>query len=542
MNIASRTWLSRILATIPALLIAVLVIVPFAEMLSRFLDFSSIGALGGSSPIALLTRRAIENSLVQGMLSAATSFAVGLPLGFFLGRYEFRFKRLLRSFAILPIFLPSIVVVTAFISSFGPGSPTHAIYSGSTIFSTGLSGIVAVNTFFNAPLVAMMTMLSVERSNRTLDEAAMTLGASGMRRFISVWGRDGIIAGAGGSLLAFLYSFAGFTAPLIIGGPGYFTLEAWIYFMVRTLNNIPLAAVMSLVEAGALLLPAVFYFAFIGGTKRVYGTGRPPAEENRKHSPFFISGALYVAAWTGLECYILGSVFYSSLRLGQSSPGFGNFVLLFSTRTTVALGLPTSAVLLNTMFYGIMTSLLVTLIGLVWIYGKRRAASRALIVTDTVQFIPLVISAVIFSLSLAVTFEYTTSFAFDWILIIIAQSVLAIPIVLRVMEAGFSAIPPSYTEAALTLRGNPFFEVEVPIARSTLASALMFGFAMSLGEFTATNFLATTSYIPLGVQIYQLQVLRIFGAAEAAAAILLLMSLASFYVVQRAGEVFVAVR
>ncbi len=542
MSARLHKWTWRLLASLPAFLVAAIVLLPFGDMLGRFLDFGTIASLGGSSPVAVLSRLAVENSLVQGSASALTSFLFGLPMGFFLGRYDFRFKRLLRSFAILPFFLPSIVVVTAFISSFGPVSPANALYANSTFFSSGLSGIIAVNTFFNAPLVAMMTMLAVERGDKTLNEAAMTLSASPVRRFFSVWGRDGIVAGAGGALLAFLYSFAGFTAPLIIGGPGYFTLEAWIYFMVRTLNSIQLAALMSFIESVALLVPAVAYFVFIAGTRRVYGTGRPAAEEANEHNRFFIAGAAYVAAWIVVECFVLASVFYSSLNPGVGSISLGNYRQLFGARAALALGLPTYGVLVNTVFYGLMTSLLVTMTGLAWMYGKRRYASRVLIATDTFQFIPLVISAIIFSFSLAVAFEYTATFEYDWVLIIVAQSVLAIPIVLRVIEAGFSSIPSSYTEAALTLSGNPFFEIEIPIARSTLASALMFGFAMSLGEFTATNFLATTAYMPLGVQIYQLQSVRLPGASDAAAAILLLMSLASFYLVQRVGEVFVAVR
>ncbi len=530
------------MAAVPALLVAGMVLLPFAQMLAMFLDIGYLGELGGQDAIALLTRAAIMNSVVQGTASAVASFLAGLPIGLFLGRYEFRFKRVLRSFAILPFFLPSIVVVTAFIASFGAGSPAQAVYPGSSVFSRGLWGIVAVNTFFNAPLVAMMTMLAVEHEDMTLDEAARTLGASVPRRFVSVWGREGMVAAAGGALLAFLYSFAGFTAPLIIGGPGYFTLEAWIYFMVRTLNNIPFAAIMSLIESAALTLPALAYFLFMAGTRRVSGVGRASSFTEGRRSPFFVAGAVYVAAWIVAEGYILGSVFLSSFEARGGGTGLLNYALLFGGRTTSALGISTASALMNTIFYGLMACIIVTSVGLVWIFGKRRSGSRFYVVTDTMQFMPLIISAVIFSFSISVVFRYGGPFPYDWALIIAAQSVIAIPIVLRVIEAGFASIPASYAEAALTLRGNPFFEIELPLARSTLASALMFGFAISLGEFTATNMLATTSYMPLGVQIYALEGVRLFGPADAAAALLLIISLGSFYIVQRLGEVFVAVR
>lgn len=471
-----------------------------------------------------------------------TSFVVGLPLGLFLGRYEFRFRRIMRSFTVLPFFLPSIVVVSAFIISFGRDSPLASVTASTALLSQGLGGIIAVNTFFNAPIVAMMVMLAVEQTDRTLEEAASTLGAGRGKRFYTVWGRDGLTAGAGGALLAFLYSFAGFTAPLVIGGPGYFTLEAWIYYLVRTLNSIPLAALLSFIEMAALLIPAAIYFLFVVGSKKVYGRAGISEQQVKKRGSFFLAGLSYAVVWVVVECYVLGSVFYSSLSTGGGRLSLSNFIQLFGPMTDSALGISTFSTLANSLFYGLVVSLAVTMIGLAWIYGRRRVSSRGFTVTDTLQFLPLVVSAAILSFSLAVTFEYGSSFNAEWILIILAQSVLAVPIVLRVIESGFASVPASLSEAASTLGGNSFFEVDLPLTGSTLASALMFGFSMSLGEFTATNFLATTPFTPIGVQIYLLESLRLFGAADAAAALLLLMSIVSFYLIQRLGEVLVAVR
>lgn len=536
LNMKSGKSVLWFLALLPALFVSAFVLFPFTDMLLRFLNPGSIGAIAGQSLIGTLTARAISNSLIQGTLSALVAYAAGVPMGFFLGRYDFRFARLLRSFTIVPFFLPSIVVVTSFVSGFGPLSPAHV-----PALSSGLSGIVAINAFFNAPLVAMMTMLSVETADITLDEAAMTLGASGARRFFTVTGRQGLVAGAGGALLAFLYSFAGFTAPLIVGGPGYFTVEAWIYYMVRTANNIGFAAVLSFVETAALLVPALAYFIFVARTRKVYGTGRSGGTRHSRDG-FFLAGSVYAALWILFEGYVLASAFSSSLYSARGGPSLANYITLFGPLTYSALGVSAAAAVMNSLFYGFMTAVMVTGIGLFWIYGRRRVKSVILEASDTLQFLPLVVSAIILSFSLAVTIGFSGGFRYDWVLIVIAQSVIAIPVVLRVIESGFSSIPSSYSEAATTLSGNPFFEIELPLARTTLASALVFGFAMSLGEFTATNFLSTTAYTPLGVQIYSLQAVRLFGPADAATAILLLMSLASFYIIQRIGEAFVALR
>lgn len=525
----------------PSASVVLVVALPFALMLADFLSIASIRGLTGSGALASLTRQALFNSVEQGLLSAAASFAAGAPLGIFMGRYSFKFRRMLRSVTILPFFLPSIVVVSAFITGFGSTSQPGLLPVWGKLFSSGLTGIVAVNTFFNAPLVAMMTMLGVERADRAIDEAAMTLGASAGRRFLTGWGRRALVAASGGALLAFLYSFAGFAAPLIIGGPGYFTLEAWIYFMVRTLNNIPAAAALSLAESLALLLPAMLYLLFLSGTGGRQFALAPAGPAVRKSLPF-AAGAAYAVLWVAVEAYILGSVFYASLTFGLPRPSLGNYMQFFGSRAADATGISAAEVIANSLIYGILTTLLVALLGFLWIYGKRRLRITRASVADSLQLLPLIVSAVIFAFSLSAVFEYSANDAYVWVLIVLAQTVVAIPVVLRIIESGFSQIPVSYTEAAFTLGGNAFFEVEMPLARSTLSTALMFGFALSLGEFTATNFLATSRFIPLGVQIYVLQGVRLFGASDAAAAILLIMSTVAFYLIQRGGEIFLDVR
>lgn len=527
----------------PSFFVAAVVIYPFLKLVQGNLDFSFVNQITGSSPIAQLTRRAIQNSILQGSVSALTSFITGLPIGLFLGRNTFRFKRLINSVVIIPFFLPSIIVVFAFLSGFGPESGITLIFPFTEFLSKGFTGIIAVNTFFNAPLVALFTMTAVEQSDISLEEAAMTLGAGTVRRFRSVWGKGALIAATGGALLSFTYSFAGFAAPLIIGGPGYFTMDAWIYFMVKTLNNLQAAIVLAFIEALILVVPTLSYILFSSRQKYVTGARtRLPSRKATKTRSFYF-GAIYTALWIGFEVYLLSSVFAASLEsAGGDWWHLGNYIQLFGQRATASLGISTVSTILNTVFYGIITSLLVVTIGLMWITGRRRLNYSRRFASEPLQYVPLIISSIIMAFAISIVFGVVTPTSLIWVLIIGAQSSVAIPVVLRVIDSGFSSISSTYTEAALTLKGNPFFEVEMPMARSTFASALMFGFAISLGEFSATNFLATTSYISLTVEMYALRTVRLFGASFAAASILLIVSLASFYFIQRLGEKFIGFR
>ncbi len=524
----------------PSLFIIAFIVAPFLVLVHTNLTISFFHELTGSNATAVLTRRALGNSLLQGSISSVTCLTVGYPLGIFLGKYSFRLRKLVASFTVIPFFLPSLVVVFAFLTGFSSGSALSSALPFLSLFGHGLWGIIAVNTFFNAPLVALFTMSSIEGMDPSYNEAAMTLGASPSRRMIGIWGHDGLLSALGACVLTFTYSFAGFAAPLVIGGPGNFTMDAWIYFMIRTLNNFPAAIALALVEVLVLIIPAMIYIFISSRTKRVTSSSsRMP--ESGKRDRYFYLGFVYMAVWISGEIYLFLSVALASVHI-SSGLGPEYFMQLFGAQTGITLGISALSAIVNSLFYGLVSSLIVVILGLLWMVGRRRMGRRMGFAAEPLQYIPLIISSVLLAFAISNVLGTITPDHLLWILIVVAQAAVAVPVVLRVIDGGFSSVSNTLSEAALTLRGNPFFEVELPLARGTFASALMFGFAISLGEFSATNFIATPHFYSLTVIMYNLQTARLFGASYAAAVVLLLTSLISFYVIQRLGERFVGFR
>lgn len=524
----------------PGLYLTAVIVYPVLSLMGEFASAVNLYSIIGNSPQARLARIAIYNSLEQGILSSITAFAAGFPLGVALARIRPRFIRFYRSFILLPFFLPSIVVVLAFTSIFGKGSPLTEIFPLLTALSSGLSGIIAVNTFFNAPLVAFLTSSAIERSDRRIEEAAIVLGASNLKIFTGIWGRDGIYAAVGGMILTFLYSFAGFAAPLIIGGPENYTVETWIYYSVKMLGDIPLAVLFSAVQSIILLIPVLAYSYFMG-RHRVgvsYDSGRAGGSE--KNGFLQHIGSAYLIIFAAAEVVILGSIVISSIDLHwNSNINFISYISLFSNRITLALGVSPFQPAVNTLFYGFVTSLATVSLGLAWITGKRRIGVPSDSLVDSLQYVPLIIPAVVMAFSISVIIGNYVSQSLIWALIIIVQTGIAIPITLRILSSGFSRIPSNLSEASMVLGGNPLFEVELPLAGPVLATAIMFAFAISIGEFTATNFLATDLFMPLSVEIYSLQSVRLIQDSYAAASVLLALSTLMFYIIQRIGERFV---
>ena len=93
------------------------------------------------------------------------------------------------------------------------------------------------------------------------------------------------------------------------------------------------------------------------------------------------------------------------------------------------------------------------------------------------------------------------------VLIPIAQAMVAIPLVVRATLPVLRAIDPRLRQAASVLGASPgrvLATVDAPIVLRSLGLAAGFAFAVSLGEFGATSFLARPDRPTLPVVIFRL--------------------------------------
>ena len=527
----------------PSIFLLLVIGIPFIYVIINFLSFNELSSFIGTGTLAMLSRQAFINSFAQGIDSALLSLIIGFPLGLFIGRYALRYTRVLKSFIILPFFMPSIVVVLAFLSLFGKSSPLVEMIPLLHHLSSGFTGIIAINTFFNAPLVAFLTSTNIERSHHGIEEASILLGAGSFNRFVNIWGRNGIKGAVGGTILSFLYSFSGFAAPLIIGGPSNFTVETWIYFVVKEESLVQIGVIFGLLQSLFLIIPLVIYLYIISKQRPVDDLTYYRSERKKnRHQLSFTLGSIYVTLFIVFELAVFASIIISSIDIGWNSSINANAYTDLFGSVSSSLDIPAYLPFINTIFYGVATSIIVTSLGILWITGKRRLNSKNDSIWDFMQYLSFIIPSIMMALSVSLLYEYIISPSFLWVLIIGVQSAVSIPVVLRVVSGGFSEIPSSLTDSSRILGGSPLFEVELPLAGSALATALMFGFALSLGEFTATNFLSTNTFMPLSVEIYSLQSLRLAAASYAAASILMIMSFVFFFAIQKAGDRFIGIR
>ena len=519
------------LAVGPAIAFIVLFsLVPVVLLLATSLANSG-GLRGFSAAVgAPLNARSIGNSLVQGGLSAAIAVAVGYPVGVFFGRYDWPGRSVLRSFLLIPFLLPSLVVVFGILDLFGPSGLVSGTVPALAIFSGGLPGIVAANLVFNVPVVILFTATGAENASPELEETVATLGGSPRRTYRDVWGPPTLVGASVGGLLTFLFSALSFAPPLLLCGPRCYTAEVQVWSLDQNLLQPAAAGDLALAMVLLFLGPTILYLLLVRRLRPVPGQRSFRARPIGRRPIALALGALTALVLLA-ELGVMTAVLYrTAVPVGSGGPGSA-WAALFSPRTTAQIGVSAGGMVANTLLFAIGATAIAVLLGIVLGYAVVGRPGRAYTL-GLVLFLPLLISPVLLAFSLASFWRPLLGGEPNvWMLVIVSQAILAMPFALQSLQIPLSGLSRGPRESAQTLGASPwqaFLETDLPRVRNGVATAGLFAFALGLGEFTATYFLVTPRYATLTVALARLPEVRGSAVADAAAGLLLLLSLAGF--------------
>ncbi|GAA2518328.1 ABC transporter permease [Rarobacter incanus] len=518
---------------------------PVAALVGRgFVDPAGQLDLSGFSDV--LSRPAtwtvIGRTFAQAGAGTIASIVVGLPGAYVVSRLQFQGRGLLRAWMTVPFVLPTVVVGAAFRSLLGAGGPLGFLGWDRTAIAV-LVGLV----FFNYAVVVRIVGAMWERLDPRSVQAARTLGASPARAFFTVTlpQLGPSIAAAGG--IVFLFCSTAFGVVMVLGGRRHANLEAEIYRQTTQLLDLRVAAVLSVVQlvviAAALLAVARLRRRSeraLNITAAGAGTHRP-----RRADAFALAVTAIVIGL--VHVLPLGSLVVRSFRT-EDGWGWGNYAALATTggrgglNVTLWQALATSARLAT---FATVIAMVVALLLVCTLARpiKSRLGRRIGAVVDGAVMLPLGVSAVTVGFGLLITMNNPLGLNVDLrssgVLIAIAQGLVALPLVVRVISPVVRAIDPRLRQSAAVLGAGPWRilrTIDVPIAARSIGLGMGFAFAASLGEFGASSFLVRPGVVTLPVAIYQLlgkQGAEHFGMAMAAAVVLGLVTTMIVVAVER---------
>jgi sulfate transport system permease protein len=147
--------------------------------------------LGLSGIWATLTEDRVLASLRlsfgTAFLAALTNVPLGLLVGWTLTRYEFPGRRIIDALVDLPFALPTAVAGIALTAIYSPNGPLGSLFAQAGIKTAyNPLGIYIALLFIGLPFVVRTIQPVLQDLDREVEEAAQTLGATNLQRFLLV--------------------------------------------------------------------------------------------------------------------------------------------------------------------------------------------------------------------------------------------------------------------------------------------------------------------------------------------------------------------
>ena len=516
-----RPALSRpkalLLAVPPLVFLGLFFLWPVANILA--LGVAPGGNLELGNVIAVWTqpfvREVVFFTLGLAAVSTLLTLLLGLPAAWVFARFDFPGRSVARALTVIPFVLPTVVVGSAFLALMGPRSPVNAVAEllfGAEVPQVRLDGSVAAilvaHVFYNIAVIIRLVGGMWEHIDPRSEEAARMLGASPVRTFREVtWPllRPAVISAAS---IVFLFTVTSFGVVLLLGGPRDTTLEVEIYRQTAILLDLPTAAaltILQMVGVFALLLASARAQEHLAVQQRLRASGetrrRPRGGRER-----LVVGATLVATAVFMVTPLL--VLVERALAGPDGYGLSAFSTLLTEDPRMRLTAAPIGAVLDSLAFAAATTLIAGTLGLMAavVVGYRRGwLSRSM---DALIMLPLGTSAVIVGFGFLVSLDTPPlDLRTSVLLIPIAHALIALPFVMRAVVPVVRSIDDRLREAAAVLGASPsraWREIDGPIlARGALVGA-GFAFAVSLGEFGATLFIARPDTVTIPVAIFRL--------------------------------------
>ena len=269
-HVESRVSWHWLLAGVPALFLVLFFGLPNALLLAVSFLKSEAQLLTDEVTLEnygfVLSRRLYLEAIVR---TFAIGVAVGLidillayPLAYFLVRTRSRWKGLLIALSLAPL-LASVVVRTygwyVILNRSGVANDVLLALGliGDRIAFMPSSGAITIGLAHALLPYAVLTVMGgLDGIHPNLERAAMSLGASRLRTFLSVTLPLSMPGVVGGFLLCFSIAISAYATPAILGGPATQVLATAIYgFMTQLLDwSIGAALAVILVVSSLVLL------------------------------------------------------------------------------------------------------------------------------------------------------------------------------------------------------------------------------------------------------------------------------------------------
>jgi iron(III) transport system permease protein len=542
---AASAWERRHTAALAAPVILLLVwLVLYPNLLVLVESVREEGRLTLAHYADFLSARAelaaLWASVWISLASVALSALIGVPLAMFFHGYDFPGRKVFGALAALPVLLPPLVGVIAFMFLVGEsGILTRGVQLALALERApwrlaGAPAILFVHAYTMYVYFYLFTLAGLARMDAGMTEAAASLGAGRWRILRTVTLPLLIPSLTAAALLVFMTSMASFSAPYVFGG-GFRVLTTQIYASKMS-GAMAMAMVETVMLASASLVALWFLRRYEEAREYVVvGKGVAPAR-HRVRSP----GARALLAAAGAGWVLLLLLPHLTLVLVSFVPDGGWTTQLLPERYSLENyeGLLREPRLFEPILNSLQMAALATAANLVFCFVaaylvvRRSFRGRAWLAVLLV--LPWALPGTVIAIGLATTFSANQPWAGRFVLVgtfgilPLAYFIRNIPLVAQAAISAFRRFDPTLEEAAASLGAGwmtTMRRVALPLVAPGLAAGGLLAFVTALGEFVASILLYTPRSRPISIEILaQLRAFDFGGAAALGVVLALLMA------------------
>jgi iron(III) transport system permease protein len=488
--------------------------------------------------------RSLWRSLLLGIAAVLTTSVIGIAVAFLIIRYEFPGRGLFSYLTMLPMILPPLVGVLGFVYILGRAGTINVLLMDwlgleqPVNFMYGMHGVLLVETVHLFPLMTLSILDALSKVDPSLEEAAQGMGARGWRRFRTITlplTTPGFVSGA---LLVFIWTFADFITPLVLGVQDLLAPQAYLnitQFVDRRIfrMGIVISALLVVLAIG-FVLAARQYVAIKDYSSLAYS--RVERQQLGAVKRWLAVGLLVLLM---IVCVIpqVGVLLAAVGRGWSLTPFPVHYTLEFFRQVSIE----TPKFIVNSFLYSGLALVLCLAIGvpMAWIMTRTRAPGRRTM--DALTTLILAIPGT------AIGIAYIRAFNFPlpvldvpltsmWVILPLVLAVRRLPYTVRGSYSSLLVVHPSMEEAAANVGASAlrtFRDITVPLIWKGIIVGGLFSFIMSIQEASATIFLTLGGWEMIPFGIFTFYIAGSQSQAAALGVILIVLCALSLFAVNR---------
>lgn len=378
----------------------------------------------------------------------------------------------------------------------------------------GYGAVVFVMTFSCTQNHMMFLKNAIHGLDYYTIEAAKNMGASGSRIFFRIVMPVLKPTFFAITILTFLTGLGAMSAPLIVGGDDFQTINPMIITFAKSSFSREVAAFLAvLLGIATMILLAVFSRIEKGGNYISVSKTKAKLKKQKITNPFF-NVIAHVIAYAMFAIYVVPIVlvivysFCDSLTIKTGNLTFGSFTLANYQKlfTSVEAIKP----YLVSIVYSLLAAVLAVLMAVICARFVRAAKHKYDVFFEWGMLIPWLLPATLIALGLTTTYGERQPILFNYVMVgtlvlmLVGYTVVKLPFSYRMVKAAFFSIDNDLEEAAKCMGAGTLYtmiKVILPVIFPAIMSIVILNFNGMLSDYDLSVFLYHPLYQPLGIVV-----------------------------------------